>query len=83
VAGLDAVVAAPGIDELPLLLGLIVPGPLGDAGAVAGRHVVDVQGLAAVAVDQHIRGVGVHGRRAGGLGTEEGGHEQQGRKDGQ
>ncbi len=83
VAGLDAVVTAAGVDELPLLLVLVVPGPLGDAGAVAGRQVVDVQGLAAVAVDQHIRGVGVDGRRVGGLGPEEGGHEQQGRKDGE
>lgn len=83
VAGLDAVEAPAGVHELPLLLVLIVPGPLGDAGAVVGRHVVDIQGLAAVAVDQHIRGVGVYGRRAGGLGTEEGSHEQQGRKDGE
>ncbi|CAM5664920.1 hypothetical protein SGRIM128S_07344 [Streptomyces griseomycini] len=81
VARLEAVVAVPGSDELPLLLVLVVPGPLGDAGAVAGRQVVDVQGLAAVAVDQHVRGVGVHGRGLGGLGTEEGGQQQQRRED--
>src|SRR5689334_21283245 len=62
--GLEAVETAAGVDELPLLLIAVVPAPLGDPGAVGGGQVVDVDRPAAVAVDQHVPGAGVHGRAA-------------------
>jgi hypothetical protein len=61
VPGLQPVVAATRVDELPLLPGAVVARPLHDRGAVVRGQVVHVQRLAAVLVDQDVGGVGVHG----------------------
>jgi hypothetical protein len=70
VAGADAVEAAAGVDELPLLVVVVAAGPLGDAAAVVGGEVEHVQRLAAVAVEQHVERVGVDGGGGGAGGVE-------------